>query len=63
MAVTVGDDALLTCIQSLGTPKLLASLPGSLDALFRALADQATLELGNLPIPSPCESRSLTSGF
>jgi len=47
MSVTIGNDPLLTGIKSLGAPKFLALLPGSLDTLIRALADQAALKLGN----------------
>ena len=46
-AVAIGNDPLLTIIKALGTPKLLALPLGTLDTLVRALADQATLKLGN----------------
>ena len=45
--MTVGNNPLLTSIQPRGPAKLLALPPGPLDALIRAFADQATLELGN----------------
>jgi hypothetical protein len=44
--VTIGNYPFLTGIKALGTAKLLALLPGSLDTLVRALADQAALKLG-----------------
>jgi hypothetical protein len=47
LAVTIGNDPLLPGIKSLGASKLLALLSGSLDTLVGALADQASLELGN----------------
>jgi hypothetical protein len=47
LSVPIGNDPLLAGIQSLGTAKLLALLPCSLDALVGALADQATLKFSN----------------
>src|SRR6516162_8093859 len=47
LAVAVGNDTLLAVIETLGTAELLALSLGASDALIRALADQATLELGN----------------